>query len=489
MEREPTTEFERGLEILEAEDAALGDRVQRVVDLLDSSDVDVRDVLVAYGMGLRERVDDGTADRRIESLVRLAWSYDIDLRKDDFRQGEPADDGLGADDPAADGADAGRALVVESVTVSRRRATVDEPVELRATVANRTGGHAERSVPLVIDGETVDVATLALAAGDAHDLVYSVSFDTPGAHDIEVGEADTLSLYVSAPTADPEETSEQPSANAASDDGEVVNSTSTPVGAVTTVGDLGAGGRPSTDEPATSAPSQTPATGDDRPPSDDGSTGLLTATEVAGVYAVDDDDRYAAIARVRPPEPDAVGSPAVTGKSLSEYVESYLSGLSFPVELVAVSDGNEGSTTKAASRKQGDGADPAQPPASAPPDRAYYVLTYLEAENVPDQSLTDRLFSGGVLARLLGRSPPDSRGDATAAPGRLADRLDAVRAVLDPLEVAVEPADATEAERVVAPRRAADRTDAPADSATDAGESPTTAAEDPATGARGRPGP
>lgn len=75
--------------------------------------------------------------------------------------------------------------------------TAGQDVTFTATVTNNGGSKATKSVPLVIDGDTVISQKITLAPGESTDVSFSHTFSKPGDYSVSIGSTSVGTVHVS----------------------------------------------------------------------------------------------------------------------------------------------------------------------------------------------------------------------------------------------------------------------------------------------------
>ncbi|GGL37209.1 hypothetical protein GCM10009037_20930 [Halarchaeum grantii] len=88
-------------------------------------------------------------------------------------------------------------FAVTDATVDTTESSTGESVTVRATVENTGGSAGEYTVPLVVDGATVDERTVSLDANEETTVAFEHAFESTGSHSVAVDDADAGSVSVS----------------------------------------------------------------------------------------------------------------------------------------------------------------------------------------------------------------------------------------------------------------------------------------------------
>ncbi|QLC34982.1 PGF-pre-PGF domain-containing protein (plasmid) [Halarchaeum sp. CBA1220] len=88
-------------------------------------------------------------------------------------------------------------FAVTDATVDTTEPSTGESVTVRATVENTGGSAGEYTVPLVVDGATVDERTVSLDANEETTVTFEHAFESTGSHSVAVDDADAGSVSVS----------------------------------------------------------------------------------------------------------------------------------------------------------------------------------------------------------------------------------------------------------------------------------------------------
>lgn len=95
-------------------------------------------------------------------------------------------------------------FVFSEPDIDRAKIAVGESVTASVTVRNIGNSSGNITVPMQIDGETVDTRTVLVTEGTEETVTFTTKFDEPGKYSVEIGDLEIGTVTVDEPSAQPE---------------------------------------------------------------------------------------------------------------------------------------------------------------------------------------------------------------------------------------------------------------------------------------------